>query len=123
MRALVVDDSTAMRKILGKILKEVGFEVLEAAHGLDALQLLREVEHPELALVDWNMPEMNGYDFVRMIRTRSDFDSMRVMMVTTESELEQMQQALDAGADEYVMKPFTKEVIQEKLELLGVGGG
>lgn len=122
MRALVVDDSKTMRRILGKMLMEIGFEVSEAGDGVEALEALRAGLKPDIALVDWNMPEMNGYDFVRLVRTRRDFDTMRVMMVTTETELSQMVKALEAGADEYVMKPFTKEIIFEKLELLGFDG-
>ncbi|MDH5491661.1 MAG: response regulator [Myxococcales bacterium] len=124
MRALVVDDSRAMRRILSKILREVGFdEVLEAGHGLEALDVLREHGTQDLALVDWNMPEMTGYDFVRLVRTQRIYDPMRLMMVTTESETERVVAALEAGADEYVMKPFSSDIIREKLELLGISAG
>lgn len=120
MRALVVDDSRATRTILRRILKEIGFEVSEAGHGREALERLKEIGTPDLALVDWNMPEMNGFEFVRAVRADHAYDSMRLMMVTTETEMEQVAKALEAGANEYVMKPFTKDVILEKLDLLGI---
>lgn len=120
MRALVVDDSRATRTILRRILKEIGFEVSEAGHGREALERLKEIGTPDLALVDWNMPEMDGFEFVRAVRADHAYDSMRLMMVTTETEMEQVAKALEAGANEYVMKPFTKDVILEKLDLLGI---
>ncbi|MEO0321660.1 MAG: response regulator [Myxococcota bacterium] len=122
MRALVIDDSKTIRRILSKMLADVGFdEVYEAANGVEALDLLQKIERPHIALVDWNMPEMDGYTFIRMVRRREDFKDLRLMMVTTETELERVTEALEAGADEYVMKPFTREVILEKLHLLGFG--
>jgi len=120
MRALVVDDSRAMRMILKQILRELDFEVFEASHGLEALERLREIGCVELALVDWNMPQMLGIDLVTEVRKQSALGAMKIMMVTTETEMEQVQRALSAGADEYVMKPFTREVILEKLGLLGL---
>lgn len=120
MRALVIDDSRTMRMIIGRILKEMGFEIHEAGNGLEGLDRLREIGRPEITLVDWNMPEMTGYEFVRAVRAKPEYDEMKVMMVTTETEMSQMTSALEAGANEYVMKPFTKEVLQEKLGLLGV---
>ncbi len=120
MRALLIDDSRAIRSIIRKILAEMGFEVSEACHGLEALERLEEVDKTDLVLVDWNMSEMNGIDFVRAVRANRAYDDMQMMMVTTESGMEQMVEALEAGADEYVMKPFTKDVLQEKIGLLGV---
>jgi two-component system chemotaxis response regulator CheY len=120
MRALVIDDSKAMRAIISAMLKEIGFEVTEAKNGLEAIERLRETGPLEVALVDWNMPEMNGYEFVRSVRAQNVYDRMRLMMVTTETEMTQVEKALEAGANEYVMKPFTREVILEKLEILGM---
>ena len=120
MRALVVDDSKAIRRIIGKILKDLGFEVFEAGDGKQALAKLGEIGVPDLALVDWNMPEMNGYEFLCNIRADSKYNDLNVMMVTTESEISQMAKALEAGANEYLMKPFTKEMSAEKLEILGL---
>lgn len=108
-----------MRNIIGRILREMGMEIVEAGNGVEALEKV-QAEHPEVCLVDWNMPEMNGYEFVKAVRADPAFDEMKIMMVTTETEVEQVTQALEAGANEYAMKPFTKEVIQEKLSLLGV---
>ena len=120
MRALIVDDSRATRTIIKKMLSEVGFEVFEAADGVEALRRLKEIDPPDVLLVDWNMPEMNGYDLVRAVRGDAQFDKVPLMMVTSETERGQMAKALAAGANEYVMKPFTKDVITEKLALLGV---
>ena len=120
MKALVVDDSRAMRVILSKTLQEAGFtEVAQAQHGKEGLDYL--VGHPDtnLALVDWNMPEMTGIQMVEEVRKHANLAQVRLMMVTTETEMAHMQRALDAGANEYVMKPFTKDVITDKLRLLG----
>jgi two-component system chemotaxis response regulator CheY len=120
VRALVVDDSRAMRAILRRILRGLGYEVLEAGNGREGLECLRKFGAADLALVDWNMPEMNGLDFLRALRKERTYDAMRVMMVTTETEMEEVTEALGVGASEYVMKPFTKEVIVEKLQILGL---
>ena len=120
MRALIVDDSRATRTIIKRMLTEVGFEVVEATDGVDALRRLKEIGQADVLLVDWNMPEMNGYDLVCAIRGDHQYDKVPLMMVTSETEMGQMAKALEAGANEYVMKPFTKEVITEKLALLGV---
>ena len=120
MRALVIDDSKAIRLILGKMLREMGFEIFEAGHGRQALERLKEVGKVEICLVDWNMPEMNGFEFVSAVRTDPGYNDMLLMMVTTETEMSQVIKALEAGANEYVMKPFTKDIIREKLTLLGV---
>lgn len=119
MRAIVVDDSRAMRMILKRCLSAMGFECAEAADGKEALQRLKEIEKPQLALLDWNMPNMNGYELVCAIRQDHSFDDMKIIMVTTETEMERMTLALAAGANEYVMKPSTEEMIREKLALLG----
>lgn len=106
--------------MLKRMFADLGFEVLEAGHGLEALERLKEADKVDLALVDWNMPEMNGYDFVCEVRKDKTYDDLRMMMVTTETEMSQVVKALEAGANEYVMKPFTKEVILEKLNLIGL---
>ncbi|MEO8633767.1 MAG: response regulator [Gemmatimonadales bacterium] len=120
MRALIVDDSRAIRSIISKSVKELGFDVLEAGHGAEALERLRTDGAVELALVDWNMPEMNGFDFLVAVRANPAWKDMIILMVTTETEMSQMQRALDAGANEYVMKPFTRDVLREKLQLVGL---
>jgi two-component system chemotaxis response regulator CheY len=118
--AMVIDDSKAMRMILSRSLVQFGYEVRTAGNGKEALDYL-EKNAPELALllVDWNMPEMNGLDFVKHVRAIPRYASSLLMMVTTETEIDQMVRALDAGANEYVMKPFTGEVIADKLRLMG----
>jgi two-component system chemotaxis response regulator CheY len=120
MRALIVDDSKSMRMILGKILKELGYEIREAAHGQEALARLNDGEEVDLMLVDWNMPVMNGYELVCAVRGNVLLSGIRILMVTTEVSLTQVQQALAAGANEYLMKPFTRELLLEKLALLGM---
>ncbi len=120
MRALILDDSRAMRTILRGILKEVGFEVQEAANVRDAMNLLRGDMDFDLALVDWNLPEVSGIDFVRQVRTQRRYDDLKLMMVTTETEMSQVATAIQAGANEYIMKPFSKQAIADKLILLGM---
>jgi len=120
MRALVIDDSKAMRMILGRFLKAAGFEVSEACHGRDALDQLGRHGPVDLALVDWNMPEMNGLEFVQAVRADGAYGAMKLMMVTTEAELARVQAAIDAGADEYMMKPFTNDALVDKLSMLGL---
>lgn len=120
MRALVIDDSRAMRAILRSLLTELGCEVVEAPDGQQALAALADKGPFQLALVDWNMPVMNGFDFVAAARKDSRFASVRFIMCTTETEMSQVQKALAAGANEYVMKPFTKDVIRDKLTMLGL---
>lgn len=123
MQAIVVDDSRAMRMLMGRLLKDVGFEVDQAGDGCEALARLRERldDNPvQLALVDWNMPEMSGIELVEAVRSDPAFGPLRIVMVTTETELSQVTRALEAGADEYLMKPFTRDDVVGKLELLGL---
>jgi len=121
VQVLVVDDSPAMRMMLSNMLTEMGFEVAQAQHGREGLEHLSG--HPEtaLALVDWNMPVMTGIEMVEAVRRDSALSRVKLMMVTTESEQSQMRRALTAGANEYVLKPFTKEIISEKLRRLHLG--
>jgi two-component system, chemotaxis family, chemotaxis protein CheY len=123
MKAIVVDDSRAMRTILRRALTQAGFEVIEAGDGQQALDQLEQTGSLDLALVDWNMPVMNGYELVVELRAKRQFDAMAIMMVTTETESSQIQLAIEAGANEYVMKPFTEDVLMEKLLLLGLTEG
>ena len=120
LRALIIDDSRAMRTILGNILEEIGFDVVEAGDGEEAAEQLRAHPDIDVALVDWNLPVKSGFDFVQEVRSDPAFQETKLMMVTTETELERVSMALDAGADEYIMKPFTKEMLLEKLALIGV---
>ena len=118
MRALVIDDSRTVRTIIGKMLREVGFEVTEAGNGREGLDRLREGPGFDLAMVDWNIPELTGIEFIRAVRAERAHDGMRLMMVTAETEAEQVAAALAAGANEYVMKPFNRDVILDKLKLM-----
>jgi two-component system chemotaxis response regulator CheY len=120
MRALVIDDSRAVRMIIGNILREAGMDVLEAGDGQQGVNQLDENPDIELILVDWNMPVMNGYEFIQAVRAQQMYDHIPIMMVTTEAESEQVTKALNAGANEYLMKPFTKEVLIAKLSMLDV---
>ncbi len=121
MKALVIDDSRAIRRIIGEMLRDIGFEVIEAGNGLEALSQLEKHGKPDIALVDWNMPEMNGLEFIKAVRAKSEYGDLPLMMVTTETEMERMAAAFVAGVNEYVMKPFDRETIMEKLQILGVG--
>jgi two-component system chemotaxis response regulator CheY len=121
MRAMVIDDSRAMRMILKRIIGKLNFETTEAADGQEALDLLGAMtEVPDLALIDWNMPVMDGLEFVTKVRADPRLRPMTLIMVTTESEHSQIVRALAAGAHEYVIKPFTENAMIEKLALLGL---
>ena len=120
MLALVVDDSRAMRMVLRRIVSGLGFDVVEAGNGQEALDAVDAGPVPDVALVDWNMPVMDGLEFVMAVRSRPELRGMTLMMVTTESEHGQIVRALAAGAHEYVIKPFTPDAIAEKLALLGL---
>lgn len=119
MQALVIDDSRAVRLIVGNILRDQGYQVHDAAQGQEGLEKLRENPDIALVLVDWNMPVMDGLEFIQTVRRDKTWDALRIVMVTTETESEQVQRAIAAGANEYVMKPFAPEVLVAKLSLLG----
>ena len=120
MRALVIEDSRAMRSILEEILREVGCEVALTADAEEALEVLEKDQDFEFALVDWNLPAMTGLDLVKKVRKRPSLGGIKLMMVTTETQLGRVREALEAGADEYIMKPFDREMLLEKLALLGI---
>jgi two-component system chemotaxis response regulator CheY len=119
MHALVIDDSRAVRMLIGAALRDQGFDVVEAGHGQEGLERLQHNPETSLVLVDWNMPVMDGLEFIQAVRKEPKWNAVRIVMVTTETESEQVQRALGAGANEYVMKPFTPEVLVAKLALLG----
>ena len=121
MYAIVIDDSSAMRMILRRTLSSMGFKVVDAVNGRDALDKLANLDYvPDVALIDWPMPEMAGLTFVQTVRNDPRFRRMSLLMVTTESEQSQIVRALAAGAHEYLIKPFTPDAVAEKLELLGL---
>lgn len=120
MKALVVDDSRAMRLMLKKFLQGQGFsEIFDAPDGEQALGKLRELGPIDLVLIDWNMPVMNGLEFTTLVRADKRFDNSLLMMVTAESDPSNIALALSTGVDEYVVKPFTADVLREKLAMLG----
>jgi two-component system chemotaxis response regulator CheY len=117
---VVVDDSRAIRMILSRTLREMGFEVREAGNGSEALATLNAGPPADLVMADWNMPVMDGLELLRTIRATPALNQVPVIMVTTEAEMDQMATAIQAGATEYVMKPFTKEILADKLRLAGL---
>ena len=123
MHALIVDDSRAMRRILRQIVEPFGFQIAEAGNGREALQRLDDIPDTELVLVDWNMPEMDGLTFVKVVRANPLYERIKLVMVTTETEPAKMARALMAGVDEFVMKPFTPQILIDKLRLIGISTG
>jgi two-component system chemotaxis response regulator CheY len=107
--------------LLTRALKQLGYEVQEAANGREALELV-EAENSAVSLVlaDWNMPEINGLDLLKKLRQNPALASLAVVMVTTETETDRIAEALEAGANEYVMKPFTQDILAEKLQIAGI---
>lgn len=120
MRALVVEDSRSTRIIIAEILRELGFDVVEADNGRSGLDRLRQHRDLVLAVVDWNMPELDGLSFVRAVKGERAFGQTRLLMITAANELGYVSEALAAGADEYLMKPFTSSMVAEKLAILGL---
>ncbi len=110
---LVVDDSRVIRKIAGRILEELGYEVAEAGDGAEALAWCKS-EMPDAVLLDWNMPVMNGLDFLRALRSQPKGDAPVVVLCTVHNEPSQIEEALAAGADEYIMKPFDGDILAAK---------
>lgn len=121
MKVLLVDDSKTARNLLARIFKELGnWEILEAENGQVALDKLASIDSMDLACIDWNMPVMNGLEFLKIAKKLPGFTQTWMMMVTTETEMDNISQAMVSGANEYVMKPFTKEIILAKLEMMGL---
>jgi two-component system chemotaxis response regulator CheY len=120
MKALVVDDSRGIRLLVRRAMESFGFAVVEAGDGAEALARLVSDGPFDVAMVDWNMPIMTGIEFIREARKDATARDMAIVMVTTESEQHRVVAALAAGASEYVMKPFTREMLAAKLELLGL---
>ncbi|GEO42905.1 two-component system chemotaxis response regulator CheY [Skermanella aerolata] len=116
---LVVDDSRVVRKVARKILEELHFTCSEAEDGKQAMEACAR-EMPNAVLLDWNMPVMNGIDFLRRLRKMSGGDQPKVVFCTTENDLAHIQEALSAGANEYIMKPFDSDIIQTKFAQIGL---
>ncbi|PCJ51928.1 MAG: two-component system response regulator [Planctomycetota bacterium] len=116
MKVLVVDDSSSIRQIIRNNLIEIGCDlVLEAKNGLEGISLVFENNDIDFCLVDWNMPKMDGFQFLEKMRAHDDYKSIPIIMVSTESTLQRVGLAIDAGANGYIVKPFTNEVLQERL--------
>ena len=120
MKALVIDDSSAMRQILEQIMNDLSFEVYQAKDGRDGLRQLKEHDDIDVVLVDWNMPDINGIEFVEVVRARPVHQELPIVMVTTEMEPSSMLKAMVAGVDEFVTKPFEAATLVEKLKRIGV---
>ena len=115
MRVLVVDDSSTMRRVVEQILEVLGHEAVPAADGATALEALRSTDAIELILLDWNMPEMSGIQFLRKVKADPDLQEIPVIMLTTESERRKMIDAIEAGAKHYLTKPFQPETLATKI--------
>lgn len=122
---LIVDDSSTMRRIIKNTLQRLGYEdILEAEHGLQAWEILDSIDEIKVLITDWNMPEMNGLDLVKKVRADGRFVDIPIIMVTTEGGKAEVITALKAGVNNYIVKPFTPQVLKEKLEVvLGVNDG
>ncbi len=116
---LIVDDSKVIRMVAKKILKDLGFETVEAADGQQAMDACL-VKMPDAILLDWNMPVMSGIEFLRALRSSPGGDKPIVVFCTTENDIEHIQVAIEAGANEYIMKPFDSEIVQAKFEQVGI---
>ena len=119
-KALIVDDSSTVRSIIARMLKSLTIDSVQAVDGLDACKVLAQHPEVQIAFVDWNMPVMSGIQFVETVRANKKFGALKIIMVTTETEMHQVATALEAGVDEYIMKPFTEEMFREKIALLGL---
>jgi|DewCreStandDraft_4_1066084.scaffolds.fasta_scaffold14042_4 two-component system chemotaxis response regulator CheY len=120
MMALIVDDSKTNRLILDAVLKRLGIETFHASDGAEALSFLAAHRKPNIVFVDWYMPVMDGLELLKQIRSIPDYQGIRVVMVTKETDTQRISDALRLGADEYVMKPYTASVIKDKLQILGL---
>ena len=119
MTCLLVDDSRVIRKVARRILEDLDFECREAADGSEALKACRQ-DMPDLILLDWNMPVMNGLDFLKTLRKEPSGESPKVVFCTTENDMTHITEALRHGADEYIMKPFDSDIIASKLAEVGL---
>jgi two-component system chemotaxis response regulator CheY len=123
MRALVIDDSPPARRHVGSMLAELGFEVYDAEEGGEGFQRLLALGMVELVILDWNMPGMDGLAFLKQLRGDARYDDVLVVMATSNSDLTSVRIALDAGASEYMMKPFATDDLRDKLQILGFDFG
>jgi two-component system chemotaxis response regulator CheY len=116
---LVVDDSAVIRKVARRILESMDFVIAEAEDGRAALDCCRE-RMPDAILLDWNMPEMDGFSFLKEIRREPGGRKPKIIFCTTENDVAAIARAMHAGADEYIMKPFDREIVTQKFEQIGL---
>jgi len=116
---MVVDDSSVIRKVARRILEGLEFQVVEAEDGEQAIEACRQ-QLPDAILLDWNMPNMDGYEFLRLLRRLPGGDAPRVVFCTTENDVAHIARALHAGANEYIMKPFDKDIVESKFQEVGL---
>lgn len=123
MKMLIIDDSKPMRTLLASMARKMSFTIWEAGDGREALDILAQNDPHEpfaVAVVDWEMPCMNGLEFVRTVRRNSDLAELKLMMITAQNSMQRIAEALGAGADDFLMKPFTQEMLADKLQILGM---
>ena len=118
--ALVIDDSRAMRTIISRILNSVHYDVTGASNGKTGLEKLQDMDQVDLIVVDWRMPVMDGLKFIKTVREGEEYKDLPIIMVTTEIDSPLVEEAIEAGANEYVMKPFSEDVLLRKLTILGI---
>ena len=118
-KCLVVDDSGVMRKLMARLLKDMKIDAREAENGAQAIECCK-AEMPELILLDWNMPVLDGLGFLKQLRAMTGISQPKVVFCTTETDFSRISEALSEGADEYIMKPFTGEMLESKLKIVGV---
>ena len=116
---LIVDDSGIIRKVARRILESLEFQILEAENGEQAFEICQR-ELPDAILLDWNMPKMDGYDFLCVLRRLPGGERPKVVFCTTENDVAHIARALQAGANEYIMKPFDKDIVEEKFQEIGL---
>ncbi|MFB6350472.1 MAG: PleD family two-component system response regulator [Bradymonadaceae bacterium] len=117
---LVIDDSVALRSMLGDMLDALHIEYIQASNGEEGLEKLEEAGMVDIALVDWHMPKMDGLEFVRTVTGNPKWQDLSIAMVTSENTVDRISEALEAGADDFLMKPFDREMLVAKLNVLGL---
>ncbi len=124
MKVLIVDDSGPVRKIMKRMFREMGHETIEAADGKEALAQLQAGSGIGLIMLDWNMPNMDGMQLLEALESEgTSIQKPIVVLVSTENQMEKILHAISKGASEYIMKPFTREILEEKLAILGIKSG
>lgn len=118
-QCLIVDDSSVIRKVARRILEELDFEITEAENGQEALEYCKS-SMPDAVLLDWNMPVMDGFDFLIALRGQEGGQLPKVIFCTTENDADHITRAIDAGANEYIMKPFDKDIVEAKFQEVGL---